>query len=91
MRVKLKAITKRNIEATTGVAFPELLSKDPVRDPRLRKLTGRRAPAPEDPLVRGNPELTMGYVTTLEEVDAYFDEKTKERRDQGERCGRERT
>lgn len=87
---ELKERTKRGIERTTGVAFSELLEKDPVRDPRLGRLRSCRAPAVPDPLVGGNPQLTMGYITPLEEVDAYFDKKTKERRDEGECRDRER-
>lgn len=32
-----------------------------------------------DPLVRGNPQLISGRVTTMAEVDAYFDKKREKR------------
>ena len=66
MHMELKERTKRNIERTTGVPFVDLLSKEPVGDPRLKKLRRGRPSAGVDPLVSGNPELTMGYITTME-------------------------
>lgn len=83
--MELSEITKKNIERVTGVPFEELLEKKPVRDPRLKALRRRRASVSPDLLVRGNPELTLGHVTTLEEVDAYWDKKIKERGDECER------
>lgn len=87
--MELKEITKRRIEETTGVSFSDLLEKKPEREPWLNKLQKQRSSATADPLVRGNPQATLGYVATVESVDAYFGEKTRERGDEGERHNRE--
>lgn len=86
--MELKEITKRCIEETTGVPFSDLLEKKPEREAWLSKLQKPISSANVDPLVRGNPQLTLGYVATVASVDAYFDEKTKERGDEGERHNR---
>lgn len=83
--MELKDITKRNIERITGVPVSDLLEKAPKSDPRLKNLRRQSVPVNADLLVRGNPELTMGYVTTPEAIDMYWDRKIKERGDQGER------
>lgn len=88
--MELKEKTKRGIERTTGVPFSNLLEVKPGVDPRLKRLRSRRAPVNPDLLVKGSPQLTMGYVTKLDTVDAYFDKKTKERRDEVEHRDREK-
>lgn len=86
--MELKESTKRCIEETTGVSFSDLLEKTPERASWLSKLQTQMSTANVDPLVRGNPQLTLGCVATVDSVDAYFDEKIKERGDEGERHNR---
>lgn len=76
---KLKEVTKQHIERVTGVPFDELLEKEPQVDPRLKKI--RRQPRARglDLLVTGNPELALGDITPIEEIDDYWNEKLKER------------
>lgn len=76
--MEFEEITKRHIERVTGVPFAELLEKEPKSDPRLQRLRRNAQARRADPLVSGNPELAMGYVTTMAEIDAYWDEKMKE-------------
>lgn len=68
----LQEETKRNIFRTTGLCFSDLLMKDPIEDLRLKNLRGQRAKRSTDVLSRGNPQLTSGYVTNVEDVDDYF-------------------
>ena len=49
-----------------------------------RRQGGSRPPIRTvDPLVRGNPQLISGRITTMAEVDAYFDRKLIEIKREG--------
>lgn len=75
--MELQKRTKQNIVKTTGLRIADLLGKSPVRNSRLKRL--KQQPSGDmDLLVRGNPQLTLGCVTPIEAVDAYFDKKEKE-------------
>lgn len=82
----LQEKTKRNISKTTGVPISDLLSKKPKIDSRLSALKRKKASSGVDFLVRGNPQLTVGYVTTTREVDLYFDEKARKRGEKDGKC-----
>lgn len=79
----LQRITKQNIVRTTGLSISSLLEQRPVRDARLEKLQRKKTSENADMQVRGNPQLTIGRITPIEAVDAYFEEK--ERKAGGER------
>lgn len=80
----LSTTTKKHIEKTTGVAFSDLLDKKVRRDNRLDKLVKCAKKEKPDYLVRGNPQLTLGRITTMDEVEKYFSEKLKYITNQGE-------
>lgn len=73
--MEFQEITKENISTTTGLAISDLLKKRPIVNARLKKLKKQNQSTGIDLLVRGNPQLTMGRVTTTEDVDAYFKKK----------------
>lgn len=77
MQMKLREITKQNIVKTTGLPIMDLLEKSPIKDSRLKRLRRQEHPGDVDLLVRGNPQLTMGYVTPITTVDSYFEKKMK--------------
>lgn len=77
--MELNKRTKRNIAKITGRSVSDLLIQEPVEDFRLRKLQRHRLLENVDTLIRGNPQLTMGYVTPPKVVDEYF-KKRQERR-----------
>lgn len=81
----LQEKTKNNISKTTGVPISDLLFKKTKIDSRLSALKKKKASSSVDFLVRGNPQLTVGYVTTTRDVDLYFDEKVRKR---GEKDGK---
>jgi hypothetical protein len=75
VKMEFSENTKHNIEKTTGVPFSELLDKKIQRDPRLEKLERPKKKDNLDLLVRGNPQLTLGRITTIDEVEEYFSNK----------------
>ena len=78
--MELQKITRQNIVTTTGQSMEDLLGTPPVRNVLLNKLKRPRSSQDIDLLVRGNPQLTLGLVTPIEVVDAYFDCKSQERK-----------
>lgn len=76
--MELQKITKQNIAKITGLRMADLLEKNPVENDRLKKLRQQRPSGEMDLLVRGNPQLTLGCVTSIKAVDLYFDKKKKE-------------
>lgn len=77
MQMELQKITKENIEKVTGIFISDMLKHKPVGDVRLKKLKRHQVDSAPDFLIRGNPQLTMGRITKIEDVDAYFDGKEK--------------
>lgn len=77
--MELKNITKLNIAITTKLSIADLLEKKPIADTRLKKLKRQPVSGSEDLLVRGNPQLTLGYVTPIEIVEAYFEQKERKK------------
>lgn len=75
--MELKRMTKFNISKTTGLPIASLLEEKPITDSRLKKIQRKPSCSNEDMLVRGNPQLTLGRVTPVRVVDAYFDKKKK--------------
>lgn len=73
--MELQKYTRKNIVITTGCSMKDLLEKSPVENSRLNILKRHHASKDVDLLVRGNPQLTLGLVTPIETVDAYFDRK----------------
>ena len=71
--MELQKDTRKNIVITTGRSMKELLDHPPVENSHLDILKQHHASKSVDLLVRGNPQLTLGLVTPIETVDAYFD------------------
>ncbi len=70
--MELQGETRRNIIRTTGLLMSDLLKKEPIKKPQLKNLQRRQASRNADVLIRGNPQLTSGYITEIEDVDEYF-------------------
>ena len=73
--MELQKDTRKNIVITTGCSMKDLLEKSPVENSHLNILKRHHASKGVDLLIRGNPQLTLGLVTPIETVDAYFDRK----------------
>lgn len=77
--MELRQTTRRHIVRLTGSTMSEILENKKALK-TLHKNLDQKELTNVDSLVRGNPQLTIGRVTSKEDVDRYFAQKQSSRK-----------